>query len=433
MAFWNRRSKQPAEARSSIENPNVPISNERIIEYLGFGGLSESGVNVTVESALGVPAVWSAVNFIASTIASLPIKGYIKTDEGRFEFGADSSVRRPPGTPTGRNHAEYERQLISMLNHAPNEYTTAFQWRKQSMQHVLTHGRSYTEILRSASGNWRLRLLDPRNVTPPGIEGGAYVYESGDKKREIKAGDVLDLSFSMSLDSAKHLSPINLHRDTIGLAISATRYGSRFFQNGGVPPFVLTGAFQSGGALDRASEDLQRAVKQAASKDRLALTLPAGHEIKTLGDGPEKAQLVELKRFLIEEIARIYSLPPVFLQDLTHGTFSNTEQQDLHFVKHTVSRWVRQFEQQLNLKLFGWGVDGRYVEFNMDGLLRGDFKTRMDGYAQGIQNALITPNEARAKENWAPKDGGDLLHIQGATVPLGSQPMQTETDDAEGN
>jgi HK97 family phage portal protein len=132
-------------------------------------------------------------------------------------------------------------------------------------------------------------------------------------------------------------------------------------------------------------------------------------------------QLLELQRFSIEQIARIYSLPPVFLQDLTHGTFSNTEQQDLHFVKHTVKRWVEQFEQEMNLKFFGRGSDF-YVEFNVDGLLRGDLKSRMEAYAVSIQNAIRTPDEIRAIENLPAKGATELL-IQGATVPLGSQPV----------
>jgi len=110
------------------------------------------------------------------------------------------------------------------------------------------------------------------------------------------------------------------------------------------------------------------------------------------------------------------------LQDLTHGTFSNTEQQDLHFVKHCVKRWVEQFEQEINMKFFGRGSDF-YVEFNVDGLLRGDLKTRMEAHATSIQNAIRTPNEVRDIENMPPMANGDDLLIQGATVPLGSQPQ----------
>jgi HK97 family phage portal protein len=150
--------------------------------------------------------------------------------------------------------------------------------------------------------------------------------------------------------------------------------------------------------------------------------MPLMHELKAIGIDPEKSQLTDGRRLQLEEIARIYQLPPIFLQDLTHGTLSNTEQQDLHFVKHTLSQWIKAWEQECNLKLFGPRNRSKFVEFNVDGLLRGDFRTRMEGYAKAIQNAINTPDEVRAMENW-PKKGGDAdkLHIQGATVPLGEQ------------
>ena len=128
-------------------------------------------------------------------------------------------------------------------------------------------------------------------------------------------------------------------------------------------------------------------------------------------------QLVPTQEFAILEIARIYQMPPTFLQDLSNGTFSNTEQQDLHFVKHTMKRWLEQIEAEMNLKFFGRG-SSRIVEFNVDGLLRGDYKTRMEGNATAIQTGQITPNEARAMDNRERLDGGDRLFIQGATVPL---------------
>ena len=150
------------------------------------------------------------------------------------------------------------------------------------------------------------------------------------------------------------------------------------------------------------------------------MALPLGHELKSVGFSPEQMQLIELQRFSIEQIARIYSLPPIFLQDLTRSTFTNSEQQDLHFVKHTLKRWIEQAEQEMNLKLFGRGSD-QYVEFNVDGLLRGDFKTRMEAHATSIQNGIRTPNEVRDLENMSARDEGDDLMIQGATVPIKNQ------------
>ena len=160
------------------------------------------------------------------------------------------------------------------------------------------------------------------------------------------------------------------------------------------------------------------------------MALPLGHELKPLGFSPDDMQLLELQRFCVEQVARIYSLPPVFLQDLTHGTFANTEQQDLHFVKHTIKRWVEQTEAEINLKIFGRN-SRTYAEFNVEGLLRGDFKTRMEAHATSIQNGIRTPNEVRDIENLEPMPEGDSLMIQGATVPISAQ--QAGQTDANSN
>ena len=405
---------EQVEQRASLEDPQVPISSARIIDLFGLSSVSASGVSVNIEKAMGVPAIWSAVNFISGTMAGLPLNTYRKEKEGRKKAGT---------------------RIAKLLHNNINEHMTSFAWRKQLFERVLTKGRSYTLIERGDRVAFRyLMPLDTDRVTPFRDETGAmfYRYKSIDpskKDRVFDGRDVIDISFSLKEDGLSHYSPILSHKDTIGMGIAATQYGSRFFQNGGVPPFVLMGNFQSAAALNRASADLESAVRAATKDSRLALTLPNDHELKTLGVDPEKSQLIPVKKFLIEEYARIYQLPPVFLQDLTHGTFSNTEQQDLHFVKHTIKRWAEQLEQELNLKLFGWDNDKVYVEFNMDGLMRGDFKTRMEGISQGIQNAVLTPNEGRRMDNRPDKPGGDNLLIQGATVPLGSQPTEQPTNE----
>ena len=113
----------------------------------------------------------------------------------------------------------------------------------------------------------------------------------------------------------------------------------------------------------------------------------------------------------VEEICRVYRTPPAFVQDLTRATFTNAEQQDLHFTKHTILPWLRADEQEMNLKLFGGG-EKAFAEYNVDGLLRGDFKTRMDGYGRAIQSGVLKPNEAREFENLPPAEGGDKLLVQ---------------------
>lgn len=415
MAFWNRKKAEP-EQRATVEDPTVPISSVNILDFLGAsGGASASGVNVTIEKAMGVPAIWAAVNFISGTMAGLPLNLYQKTDAGRQRV--DSA-------------------LATILHDSWNDETSSFDARKYSYEQVFTSGRSLTFIDRNTAG--RVVNLWPLNPERVKIEmrGGRKVYrykEQGRNEIVYLSSEIIDLPFSLHADMMTCRSPILTNADTIGLGIAATQYGSKLFQNGGVPPFMITGNFASGAALKRASDDLQGAIRNAAKENRLAVALPTGHEIKSIGIDPEKSQLVELKRFLIEEYARIYSLPPTFLQDLSNGTFSNTEQQDLHFVKHTIKRWVEQTEQEMNLKLFGKLNNEFYVEFNLDGLLRGDFKTRMDGYASGIQNGVLTPNEARRQENRPDMDEGGKLMIQGATVPLGSQPIAPTAPEGTSN
>jgi HK97 family phage portal protein len=413
MGFFNPFRR---ETRGEVPDGTVPVSASNFLEIItGMGsGTSASGVTVSIDRALGVPAVWAAVNFMSGTLAGLPLHVYRRTDNGRERVAGGIST---------------------ILHDAVNDTMSSFDWRKYIFDGVFTGGRSCTFIER----NDRNRLMNLWPLDPAGVtvkKNGwvkTYQYKDGSSTKIYEASEIIDIPFMLKPDGVSHRGPIHSNRDAIGLAISATEFGSKFFQNGGVPPFAVTGKFQTGKAMSRAADDLAEATRKAAKEHRLALVMPEGLDIKSIGTDAEKSQLVELKRFCVEEIARIYSLPPTFLQDLTHGTFSNTEQQDLHFVKHTMKRWVEQFEQELNLKIFGRSNNRQYVELSMDGLLRGDFKTRMEGYAQGIQNAIVTPNEVRRKENLPDHErGGDLL-IQGATVPLGSQPTQPLDKPQEGN
>lgn len=392
----------PATAAPARRSMTVTQSNPEFVRILGldgFMGASATGEPMTVDKALSVPAIWSAVNFIGGTIAGLPLHTYRRRRGGERER-----------VKTG---------VAPILADAVSDEMTSFDWRKYTFDQVLTGGRGFTFIERSPSGKvMNLWPLDPGCMTVRKDRGRrSYTYKEGGSASVYEASEIIDLPFMQAADMTGHRSPIQQCRDAVALAVGATQYGARYFSGGGVPPFVVTGKFQSAQALQRAADDLSSAVREASKNNRLALTLPEGLDIKPLGGDPEKNQFNETRRMAVEEVARIYSLPPVFLQDLTHGTFSNTEQQDLHFVKHTLRRWIEQFEQELNLKLFGRGAS-EYVEFNVDGLLRGDFKTRMDGIAQGIQSATLTPNEAREMENRPPKPGGDRLVIQGAMVPL---------------
>lgn len=413
MGFFDRFRK---EERGEVPSGTVPVSASNFLEIITgmSSGASSSGVVVNTETALGVPAIWAAVNFMSGTLAGLPLHVYRKRGDTREKVSGG---------------------LASILHDAVNDEMSSFEWRKGMFDNVFTGGRSFTFIERNDSGKiMNLWPLDPGGVTvrKKGWER-FYTYSDDGRTLQYTAAEIIDIPFMLKSDGVNHRGPLAANKNAIGLAIAATEFGSKFFQNGGVPPFAVTGNFQSGKSMNRAADDLAEATRRAAKEQRQALVMPAGLDIKSIGTDAEKSQLVELKRFCIEEIARIYSLPPTFLQDLTHGTFSNTEQQDLHFVKHTLKRWVEQVEQELNLKLFGRSNNRQYVEFSMDGLLRGDFKTRMEGYSLGIQNGILMPNEARRRENMPDDDAGNRLFIQGATVPIENQfSLPSEQGNADG-
>lgn len=416
-----RSEVKPAEARGEVIVPATPISG--LMKLFGIDALGAGPERVvTIERALSVPAIFGAVNFLAGTLAGLPLALYERKRSGEVQRVVKGA-------------------LAGVLHDAVNPQMTSYDWRKHLFDQVFTSGRGLTFIERSADGQvMNLWPLDPSRVNIRQKDGVRdYVYEDDGKRVIYDASEIIDIPFMLKPDGVAHRSPLMINSGTVALALAASEYGAKFFQNGGVPAFAIKGPFQSGRAMGAAGDDLEAAVRQASREERQALILPGGLDIVSIGIDAQKSQLLELKHFLIEEVARIYSLPPTFLQDLSHGTYSNTEQQDLHFVKHTLKRWVEVFEQEVNLKLFGRTARRNFVKLNVDGLLRGDYRTRMEGSAQAIQTGQLTPNEARALEDRGPLEGGDRLFIQGAIIPIetaGAKPAapppapDDPTDDA---
>ena len=419
MANWLTWWRRPAAEIRSVEDPRVPLSSPTALRQLmGDWYGASAGEVVTPETALKVPAVACAVNVLAGTLASLPLQVF-----ARIENGRETTERDP---------------LYGILHDAPNEEWTSFEWRKFMMTNTLLNGRGLSFIERNKAGRvMNIWPLETAKTTIERVSGRkVYRYRDGDRTVTYAANEVVDIPWMLKSDGISHVPPVERLAGAIGLALGLETYAQRFFSAGGVPPLVLNGPVPSQAAAMRAKADIDQRIRDANHERSNVLLMPAGHELKQVGYDPEASQMEQARRFQIEEVARIYNIPPVFLQDLTHGTFSNTEQQDLHFAKHTLTRWLKAWEQELNLKLFSARNRTKYVEFNIDGLLRGDFRTRMEGYATAIQNAINTPNEIRAMENWpAAGDEADKLHIQGATVPLGmqmTQPAEPAANDASG-
>lgn len=392
------------EARS-IENPAVSLSSAQAWAsvFQSWGGGTVTGANVTVETALGVPAVWAAVSFLSRTMATLPIHAYRTTPDGpkRIKGG-----------------------LQTLIHDAPNAEWTSYDWREYLFWQTFTEGRGLSWIERAGNN---IVAIWPMEATKTSVEvkNGRrfYRYTDNGTAKLYPAADVIDVPFSLRPDMLGAYSPIEKCRNAIGLAIAMETYAGNFFQGGGIPPLALVGPLPAGPeALKRAMADMNRAVDNARSANKPIFPMPPGHELKSVGIDPDKGQMTDARRMQIEEIARAFQLPPVFLQDLTRATFSNAEQQDLHLVKHLVGQWAKRFEQQLNLKLFGQRNGNRYVEHNLDGLMRGDFKTRADAVASLVQVGVYTPNTGAGYMGQEPSSDpeADRLYMQGAMVPLGT-------------
>lgn len=352
---------------------------------------------VSIDTALTVPAWLAAVGFLSRSLAALPLHAFRASEAGPEKIRGG---------------------IETLVHEAPNPEWTAFKLRQHFWQQVFTGGRGLIYIERAGSNVVGLYPINPGKATisRDGMGRTSYTVDG----KTYPAADVIDVAFMLKPDGLGHYGPVQLGAGAIQAALAMQKYGAQFFAGGGVPPLALTGPMPANReAIKRAQDDIQRSIDAARQSDTAMFQIPPGYELKPVGFDPDKGQMTDARRFSVIEIARVFGLPPVFLQDLTDGTYSNTEQQDLHLVKHTLAQWCEALEEEMNLKLFGQRNGRRYVEHNMDGLLRGDFSTRMEGLARAVQTAILTPDEARSLEN-RPAMGGRAaeLFMQGATVPI---------------
>lgn len=385
----------PAEQRMITTIPGIERPGANVLGVLGIGDVALP--NVTVDSALTVPAFQAGVSFLSRSMAALPKHVFKNTANG------------PEKVKGG---------LQILVHEAPNSGWTSFKLWQYFWQQVFTGGRGLVWIERSGSNITGLYPINPRRTIIKRDAMGKTTYEVEGKI--YPAADVIDVAFMLRDDGLGHYGPVTLGAKALQLSIAMNDYASTFFAGGGVPPLAVEGPLPAGPeAMKRAANDIMRAINEAKESGKPIVQLPPGYSLKPIGFDPDKGQMTDARSFQIAEIARVLQLPPVFLQDLSHGTFTNTEQQDLHLTKHLVAQWARALEEELNLKLFGQKNAGRYVQHNLDGLMRGDFTTRMEGLARAVQTSIITPDEARALENRPAKGGNaDKLFMQGATTPI---------------
>ena len=399
--------------------------------YSFFFGNTSAGKAVNEHTAMQMTAVYSCVRILSETLASLPLHVYRYNSSG----GKEKNLKHP---------------LYKLLHDEPNPEMTSFAFRETLMSHLLLWGNAYAQIIRNARGEVvALYPLMPNKMTVDRDSRGRlfYLYKRGfdenigNKNSEVylTQSDVLHIP-GLGFDGLVGYSPIAMAKNAVGLAIATEEYGAKFFANGAAPGGVLE---HPGTIKDpqKVKESWNAAYRGSHNAHRVAV-LEEGMKYQSIGISPEQAQFLETRKFQINEIARIFRVPPHMLADLEKSSFSNIEQQSLEFVKYTLDPWVVRWEQAMCRALL---IDGEkptvFIKFNVDGLLRGDYMSRMSGYATARQNGWMSANDIRELENLdrIPEElGGDLYLINGAMTKLQdaglfAQKRYTNTKEAEEN
>ena len=368
-----------------------------------YFGTSASGKSVNPRNAVQVSTVYACVRVIAETIASLPLAVYEEE--------------------TGGSRKATEHQLYRLLHDEPNPEMTSFVMRETMLTHLLLWGNSYSQIIRS--GRNKIIALYP--LLPDHMEVDrdnkgklTYTYTTAEGLQvKLDPADVLHIP-GMGFDGIIGYSPIALEKNAIGLGIAAEEYGSRFFQNGARPSGVLT---HPNTVKDpkRLRESWNAAYGGSSNGSKVAI-LEESMTFSPIRLPNNEAQFLETRKFQVEEICRIFRVPPHLVGNLDRATFSNIENQSIDFAVHTIRPWLVRIEQAMNRALFAENEKGHfYVQFNIDGLMRGDYKSRMEGYSIGRQNGWLSANDIRGLENLNPipaDQGGDDYLVNGNMVPI---------------
>ena len=378
--------------------------------YSFFLGTSSSGKRVNERSAMQMTAVYSCVRILSEAVASLPLHLYRYT-----ETGTEKAADHP---------------LYTILHDEPNPEMTSFVFRETLMTHLLLWGNAYAQVIRNGKGEViALYPLMPDRMNVDRDDQGRLYYEytvsnddapvnNGSRVR-LSPADVLHIP-GLGFDGLVGYSPIAMAKNAIGLAIATEEYGSKFFANGAAPSGVLE---HPGTIKDpaRIRESWQQTFGGSRNSNKIAV-LEEGMKYTPISISPEQAQFLETRKFQINEIARIFRVPPHMVGDLEKSSFSNIEQQSLEFVKYTLDPWVVRWEQAMHRALLSEDEKKDFFfKFNVEGLLRGDYASRMAGYATARQNGWMSANDIRGLEDLdlIPAElGGDLYLVNGNMVPL---------------
>ena len=403
---WLGISPRDKPELPDIEN-NVRDSGQTFVF-----GRADSGERVDEKSAMQIATVYACVRLLAETVAGLPLHLYRTKDGG-------SAKERAMDHP-----------LYKLLYRQPNPEMTSFSFREVMMTHLLLWGNCYAQIIRDGkNGVLGLYPLLPENIEIDRDDKGQifYIYHAytdekpGENNKDIyfRRDEIFHVP-GLGFNGLVGFSPIAMMKNALGTTLAVEKYGSSFFKNGAQPSGVL----EHPGVLKDPSKIRENwsAVYGGANNAHKVAVLEEGMQYKAISLPPEDSQFLSTRQFGVNEICRIFRVPPHMVQDLEHATFSNIEHQSIDFVVHTLTPWLVRFEQAIIKDLLIEGEqDELFPKFNVDGLLRGDYQSRMQGYATGISNGFLSPNDIHRLENWdliPVEKGGDDYYLNGGYVKL---------------
>ena len=406
--------------KRSRDKPKNSLSGNYVFSF----GRTTSGKPVNEITAMQTTAVYACVRILAETIASLPLHIYKYTDFGKERV--------------------YKHPLYYLLHDAPNPEMTSFVFRETLMTHLLLWGNAYAQIVRDGTGRpIGLYPLSPKQIDVDRDDRGELFYtyrKNNDDNPALKEygtyilsrKDILHIP-GLGFDGLIGYSPIAMAKNAVGMTLACEEYGASFFANGASPDGVLE---HPGILKDPAKiRESWNAVYRGSHNAHKVAVLEEGMQFKKIGINPEEAQFLETRKFQINEIARLFRIPPHLVGDLEKSSFSNIEQQSLEFVKYTLDPWVVRWEQSLAQALLMPSEQGKYfVKFNVDGLLRGDYASRMNGYSTGLQNGFLSPNDVRELENMnliPDEEGGNLYLINGNMKSLKGQQLTNKSNGGD--
>jgi HK97 family phage portal protein len=353
-----------------------------------------SGVKVDAETALRSTVVLACIRVLSTSVAGLPLHLYRRL-------------------PSGGKEIAREHPLYRLLHTQPNSWQTSFEWREQMMLHLLSHGFALDEKVYTGGAISEIVPLHPSRVKTEQLENNRlrYTYREASGSSTVYTQDAVMSVRGMSDDGVNGMSTIELARDAIGLARACEIHGATYFGSGARPGVILsTDQMLSPEAAENTRNQWERAHRGPDRSHRTAV-LQGGLKVNELGGNNQESQFLEARRFQVEEVCRLFGVPPHLVGDLTRSSFSNIEQQSLDFLTNGLMPYLRRIESSIARDLLE-GDDEHFAEFDTRGVLRADAAGRSSYYNTMWNLGVLSVNEIRSLENLNPVESGDVRFVQ---------------------